>query len=330
MGENKIQIGGQAVIEGVMMRGPGHIACAVRRNDGSVDILRKDFVSLTKGHWFYKRPIIRGFVSLIEMLKIGIQSLNFSANRYELDYPDDPKGMETEEGEQKPDKMKKIQEVCTITLAMVLAFGFFAFLPNKLAELADIKDNDILFNLYGGVIRIIFFVLYVYLISLMKDVKRVFEYHGAEHKAVTAHENNEELSIENVKKFTTIHQRCGTSFMFLVLLISIIICSILDTFVAIIWERQTWLIRTLYQLPFLPLIAGIGYEIIKMSDKNSNNILVKLFTTPGMALQKITTQPPDDEQIEIAIIALKAALNDDLSEYKNIEFVEYPVMQENK
>jgi len=322
VGERKIQIGGQAVIEGVMMRGPEHVACAVRRKDGSVDIERKEFVSLTKSHWFCKRLIIRGFVSLIEMLKIGIQSLNFSANRYELDYPDEQKEKETGKEEQKPDKMKKIQDFCTITLAMVLAFGFFAFLPNKLAELADIKDNDILFNLYGGVIRIIFFVLYVYLISLLKDIKRVFEYHGAEHKAVTAHENNEELSIESVKKFTTIHQRCGTSFMFLVLLISIVICSILDTFVAILWERQTWIIRTLYQLPFLPLIAGIGYEIIKMSGRNSKNVWVKLFTIPGMALQKITTKEPDEQQIEVAIIALKAALNEGLSEYENVNILD--------
>jgi len=233
------------------------------------------------------------------------------------------------DGRSKPDRFKKMKEAGVIIFAMALAFAFFGFLPNRLAEWADIQDNDILFNLYGGVIRIIFFVLYVYLISLMKDIKRVFEYHGAEHKAVTAHENKEDLSVENVKKFTRIHQRCGTSFMFLVLLISIIICSILDTFVAIIWVRQSWLIRTLYQLPFLPLIAGIGYEIIKMSDRNANNILVKLFTTPGMALQKITTQEPDDEQIEIAIISLKAALNDDLSEYEGISYVDYPVLQEN-
>ena len=361
MNEKKIQIGGQALIEGVMMRGPEHIAGAVHRQDGTVEVWKKEFKTVTKDHPIYKKPIIRGFVSLIEMLKIGIQTLNFSARRYELDFPEQSSNenkQETETTELSKEKSqfkKKIEEVGTIIFAMALAFALFAFLPNNLSmwlanatvsatcehhseiteydiscEICQNIVKDILFNLYGGLIRIFFFVLYVYFISLLKDVRRVFEYHGAEHKAVSAYENKEELTIENVKKYTTIHQRCGTSFMFLVLLISIIIGTILDTIVAILWTPQPWIVRTLYQLPFLPLVSGIGYEIIKLSDKNSKNIFVKLFTTPGMALQKITTKEPDVAQITIAIIALKAALNEDLGEYDYIDYVTYPEPQEVK
>jgi len=315
------------VIEGVMMRGPGHIACAVRRKDDSIDIYRNDFVSVTKNHPFYRQPIIRGFVSLIEMLKIGLQSLNFSAHRYELDYPEEQKDSKSPSETTKPksDKRKKIEEAGTIIFAMVLAIALFGLLPYFLTSVLNIDKQNILFNLFAGCIRICFFVLYVYLISLMKDVKMVFEYHGAEHKAVSTHEKNQDLTIENVKEHSTIHQRCGTSFMFLVLLIAILLFSIIDTLITYhIGRPLAFWERFIYHLPFIPFISGIGYEIIKLSDKNKNHFLVRLFTAPGMALQRITTKEPSESQIEVAIIALKAALNEDLDRHTGINFVDYP------
>jgi uncharacterized protein YqhQ len=320
MSEKKIQVGGQAVIEGVMMRGPSHIATAIRRKNGTIDVQVKPFVTLTKSHMLYSRPIIRGFVSLIEMLKIGISALNFSANRYELDYQDDAKSDDesqvSENKKKKPSLARqKFEEALTICIAFVLAFALFGYVPYLCAQLLNLSKSDVLFNLFAGCIRIIFFVLYVYLISLMKDIRRVFEYHGAEHKAVTAHEHKETLTIENVRKYTTIHPRCGTSFMFFVLLVAILVFSVLDTFVSIYIAPPTAIVRLLYHLPFLPLIAGISYEFLRLTEKNINHPLVKVFTIPGMSLQKITTQPPDDIQIETAIVALKAALGDDISGY---------------
>lgn len=314
MSDNKIQIGGQAVIEGVMMRGPEQIATAVRRKDGSVDILKKEFISLTKNHKFYKKPVIRGFVSLIEMLKIGIQSLNFSANRYEIDFEEADKVA-------KSARREKLEEYLTIGISLILAFLLFGYLPYLLASLLNLGKQHILFNLFAGSLRIVFFILYIYLISLMKDVRRVFEYHGAEHKSVFAHENKEPMTVESVKPYTTIHPRCGTSFMFFVLLVAILVFSIIDTLVAVYWTVPSAIVRLLYHLPFLPVISGLSYEVLKLSGKKSNNIIIKIFTKPGMALQKITTRPPDDKQIETAIIALKAALNEDLSAYQNINYI---------
>jgi len=295
-----------------MMRGPEHIATAVRRADGSVIIRTEPFVTRTRTHPLYKLPIIRGFVSLIEMLIIGIKTLNFSATQSELDF-DSKEQSETT-------KMDKFWDSITYTFSfifgIVLAFALFGYVPYLLANLMNPNKDNILFNLFAGCIRIIFFVLYVYLISLMADIKRVFQYHGAEHKSVSAYENKVPLTVENVAPFSTIHPRCGTSFMFVVLIISIFIFAVIDTLVAAYFKFvPTPLLRLLYHLPFLPLIAGISYEFLKLSEKNLNHFLVRIVTWPGMALQKITTRPPDPSQIEVAIISLKAALQDDISSF---------------
>jgi len=311
MSDKKLQIGGQAVIEGVMMRGPQHIATAVRRADGSVVIRTEPFVTRTKTHPLFKLYIIRGFVSLIEMLFIGIKTLNFSASQFELDH-DPPQKTSSQ-------KWKSFQEFITLLIALALAFVLFGYVPYKLAELIDLSKDNILFNLFAGSIRIVFFVIYVFLISLMSDIKRVFQYHGAEHKSVSAYESKVALTVENVDPFSTIHPRCGTSFMFVVLIISILIFACIDTaVVAYFGIIPTALIRLLYHLPFLPLIAGISYEFLKLSDKNINHFLVRIATWPGMALQKITTNKPDPFQIEVAIIALQAALQDDITSLSTV------------
>ena len=303
MSEKKIQIGGLAVIEGVMMRGPDQLATAIRKKDGSICIQKKAYVSVTKTHPVYKLPIIRGFVSIIEMLKIGMETLNYSAKIWETD--------NIEEVSETSSFRKKLEEVLPIIVAIVLALLFFGYLPYLISSFLGLAKQNILFNLVSGTIRIAFFVVYVYCISFMKDIKRVFEYHGAEHKAVFAHENKAPLTVESVRSFSTIHPRCGTSFMFFVLLVAIFVFSILDTFVAIYYFVPTPLVRFLYHIPFIPLISGISYEILKLSESKMDNPLIRLFTKPGMALQKFTTQQPDDKQIEVAIAALSEALTQD-------------------
>jgi len=181
-----------------------------------------------------------------------------------------------------------------------------------------LSRKDILFNLFAGAIRIVFFVLYVYLISLMKDIKRLFRYHGAEHKNVNAYEHNCPLIIEKIQDWSTIHPRCGTSFIFFVLLISILIFSLVDTLVSayILHTPVPVYLRLAYHILLLPLVSGVSYEVLKYSGKNLNHPIVKLLTVPGMALQHITTQPPDNDMIEIGLVAMKAALDMDLSEHK--------------
>jgi len=319
MERKKIEVGGQAVIEGVMMRGPEHLATAIRRKDKSIELKKTKFVSKTKQNKFLGLPIIRGFASLIEMMIIGIKTLNFSASRAELDWEEE----ETKkEKKVKSKSRQKIEEVISYIFAFGLAFLLFAFLPYQIAEWMNLGKGNIYFNLFAGSIRIIFFVLYVWIIGKMKDVKRIFEYHGAEHKSVFAYEAKSELDEDSVQKFTTYHPRCGTSFIFLVLLISILIFSIIDTIFTHFFGAPNVILRLAYHLLFMPFISGISYEVLKLSGRNINHPLVKIMTAPGLALQRITTQPPDNEQIEIAVIAMKCALEMDLSEYSDLIYID--------
>jgi len=320
--KKEINVGGQAVIEGVMMRGPDLLATAIRRKDGSIELLKTPFVSITQKKKFLGLPIIRGFISLIEMMIIGIKTLTFSANRYELDLVTEEKS----KGEKTKERSKTAEQTTNIIsyiIAFGLAFLLFGWLPYKLADWLHLSRKDLLFNIFAGLVRIVFFVLYVYLISLMKDIKRLFRYHGAEHKNVNAYEHNCPLVIEKIQNWSTIHPRCGTSFIFFVLLISILIFSIIDTLVSayILHSPVPVYLRLGYHILLLPLISGISYEVLKLSGKNLKHPIVKLLTVPGMALQHITTQPPDNEMIEIGLIAMKAALNMDLSEH-NVKIIE--------
>ena len=320
--KKQIQVGGQAVIEGVMMRGPEYLATAIRRKDKTIEIKKQKFVSITKSSKFLALPIVRGFVSLVEMMKIGIGTLNFSASRAELDWKEEDKKDGKKPKKEKSKSRQKAEEVLSYIFAFGLAFLLFAFLPYQIAEWMNLAKENIYFNLFAGSIRIVFFVIYVWAISLMKDVKRIFQYHGAEHKAVFAYENDSELSVEKVQKFKTLHPRCGTSFMFFVLLISILIFSIVDTIVARYLGVPNVPIRLAYHFLMIPFISGISYEVLKLSGKNIKHPLVKLMTAPGLALQRITTHPPDEEQVEVAIVAMKSALEMDISDYTNIQFIE--------
>ncbi|PID28114.1 MAG: hypothetical protein CSB55_06275 [Candidatus Cloacimonadota bacterium] len=321
MKKKEIAVGGQAVIEGVMMRGPEHIATAVRRKNGSIDVCKEIFKSVTASNKFFGLPIIRGFVSLIEMMKIGIKSLTFSANRYEEDFKEENNSAKKKK-KSSPFK-EKTEEIMSFIFAFGLAFLFFMYLPYQIADFMNISKENVYFNAVAGSIRILFFVLYVWIISFMKDVRRVFEYHGAEHKSVYAYEKNDKLIPETVDAYSTLHPRCGTSFIFLVLLVSIFLFSVIDTLVAVFFNyTPVALIRVLYHLPFIPLVSGISYEILRFSGKNINNFAVRIFTAPGLALQRITTRKPDHKQLEVALVALKVALELDLSGHKNVNFIE--------
>jgi len=319
--KKQIQVGGQAVIEGVMMRGPEYIATAVRRKDKRIEVKKEKFISVTQNNKFLGFPVIRGFVSLIEMLIIGFKSLSFSAKRAELDWEEDDKKSKKKKKE-KSESRKKTEEFLSYVFAFGLAFLLFAYLPYKISYLLKLSKENVYFNLVAGGIRIVFFVVYIWLISLMKDVHRIFQYHGAEHKSVFAYEHNDKLIPSEVQKYSTLHPRCGTSFIFFVLLVSILIFSVVDTLIAKYIGFPTIFVRLGYHLLLVPFISGLSYEALKLSSKNINHLLVKLMTAPGLGLQRITTQPPDDEQLEVAIVAMKSALEMDLSEHQNVEFIE--------
>jgi len=286
--------GGQAVIEGVMMRSPLKYAIAVRRPDKEIILKIGKLKSLSNKLKFLKWPIFRGIVNLLESLVLGLKALTYSA--------------EQATGEE--EKINSVEMFFTIVIAFGLFIVFFIALPTAMARYLDrYLSNVIVYNLFEGLLRISIFIAYLFFISKIKDIRRVFEYHGAEHKVIYTYEAGEELNVDNVKKHSTLHPRCGTSFIFIVLIMSILVFSLLG--------KQTLLLRIAYRIAIIPIIAGLSYEILKLSAKNMNKILVKWAVMPGLWFQKLTTNEPDDAQIEVAIKALKGVLPE---ENKNIKF----------
>ncbi|MBP6063530.1 MAG: DUF1385 domain-containing protein [Fusobacteriaceae bacterium] len=299
---SKINVGGQAVIEGVMMRGPEYIATAVRKPSGEI-VYKRQKISNVKNK-FLKIPFIRGGVLIFDALVLGVKELTFSANQ-----------SEEEEEKQMSDK----EAILTAIFSMGLGILLFMVLPSLVSTLI-FKDNRLGANILEAVFRILFFVLYIWLISFSKDVKRVFQYHGAEHKSIYAHENGLELNIENAKDFTTLHPRCGTSFLLIVMLVAIVVFSSIDMLLPVpasLIEKIG--IKVALRVLLMPLIAGISYELQRYSSKHLDNFFVKMLASPGLALQKITTKEPDEEQIEVAIAALKLALGEEVEGAREIE-----------
>ena len=302
---DKIHVGGQAVIEGVMMRAPRSVAIAVRRPDGEIVVRKELVVPLSERFPVVKLPIVRGAVALFTSLIIGIKALNFSANE----------AMTEDEKEKEKGKDKKgggtegESEISSWAMAgtMAVAFGFgiclFFLFPLYLTKLLTpvIGDNNIVFNLVDGVIRVIVFLAYIWGISRMEDIQRVFQYHGAEHKSIFAFEEGVELTIENVRRFSRLHPRCGTSFLLIVMLVSIAVFSLIPK----LWP---FYLKAGSRIVLLPMIAGISYEFLKWSAKNDCHPLVKLVIAPGLALQRLTTREPDDSQLEVAIRSMNEAL----------------------
>ena len=296
-------VGGQAVIEGVMMRSPNSISIAVRKNNGKIKVNKKRYRTLTQRYAIFNIPIIRGFVNLLEMMVVGMKAINFSANEQ---YED----VKEKEGIKDSGKVMKIFEAIMFLISIVLAIGLgillFKFTPLLATTFIEsrssfISGNYFFFNLLDGAIKMSIFLLYIYLMGLLPDLKRVFQYHGAEHKAIYAYEKKIPLNTENAAKQTRFHPRCGTSFILIVFGISIIVYSIVP-------RPPEFFANFALRLSLLPLISGISYECLKMSAKNLNNFFVRGLVAPGLLFQKLTTKEPDEEQIDVGLRSLKEAL----------------------
>jgi len=306
MSQNKINVGGQAVIEGVMIRGPGKYVVSVRKGK---KIISKEGRIPSKPARFLKLPFVRGFVNLADMLVIGIRSLMWSA--------------EQAAGEKEKLSRKEISLTLLVSVGFVILF--MIALPYFLTHLFGFAEEKqpLIFNLIDGLIRIVIFLAYIFAISFMKDVKVLFQYHGAEHKAIHCYEHGKNLSQENVRKFTTLHPRCGTSFLLLVFIVSILVFSILPSvmlhYLPNFSALNPWLRKGILfpiRVLLIPLIAGISYEILKLSDRKQDNPLFRLISAPGLLLQRITTQEPDKSQVEVAIHSLDRLLKIEKNQFR--------------
>ena len=303
-----ILVGGQAVIEGVMMRVPGAYATAVRDPEGKVHVDRHDFKSISERSNLGKKPILRGMAGLFEAMKMGMATLQWSAD---IAIP-----------EEKDKEKKPIVEFLSSLFAICLAISLFMILPMWITtKLLDVEREAVAFNMVSGGFRICFFVVYLFLISLMKDVGRLFQYHGAEHRVVYNFESGKDINIANAQSFPTQHPRCGTSFMFIVLLSAIIVFSIIDTICMSVTGHISLPIRLMVHLPMIPFVAGVSYEIIKVTAKKGDSIIFRMLRAPGLWLQNITTRKPEDEMVEVAITALKEAFGDKFDEMSGKEYV---------
>lgn len=303
MSEKKItSIGGQAIIEGVMMRGPHKIAMAVRKPDGEIIVEEKEN---KKRNVIPKIPIVRGLFAFFESMIIGVQALMFSANFYDLDDG-------TEKNKNDKDEKQGISSwmmYLSVFFSLIISIDMFILLPNFVSSLIvpNKEANVVLYNLIESILRISIFIVYLLLVSKMKDIKRVFEYHGAEHKSIFCYEAGEELNVENVKKQSRFHPRCGTSFLLFVMIISIIVFSLIG-------RHPNMFVNMGLRLLLLPLVAGISYEVIKFAGRNADNKWISWLNKPGMWLQHLTTREPDDSQIEVAIASLKAVIPENKDE----------------
>jgi len=306
----KPHIGGQAVIEGVMIRNKYVYSIAVRKQDGSISVVKNTLSSPAQRYKLLKAPFVRGVTALIENLVLGIKSLLYSA---EVALPE-------EEGKKNSKGRSGMIMVFGLVPALLLGVALFMVLPNLSTHYLGVveKDNPFLFNVIAGLIRLCVFLLYLFIISLMKDIRRTFQYHGAEHKTIFGYESDRPLTIEGVTSFKTMHPRCGTSFLFFVFFITILVFPLITVSLRMIYSDfaqlplafRKLITLTLHLCIALPLIASISYELLKLSDKYKNNFIMKVLIAPGLILQRITTREPDDSQLEVAIEAVKSVLQE--------------------
>jgi uncharacterized protein YqhQ len=306
---HRAEVGGQAVIEGVMMRSPQRISTAVRKQSGEIVIKNDDYISLTKRKKVFNLPIIRGIISLGEMLIIGIKTLNYSANVAMEDVEEQEGKNKNGHSHQEKKSSNDLLLVLTAIGAVALGLVVFFFLPLFLSKLMGVERKALAFNLVAGIIRIFLFIAYIWALSLVGEFRRVFQYHGAEHKSIFAYEAGENLSFETAQKYPTAHPRCGTSFIIIVALFAILFYSLSDTlYFLITGVPPTLLKRYLIHFILLPLVAGGAYELLKLSGKKRNSKIIRIFSAPGVWLQRITTREPTESQLEVAIAALENAL----------------------
>src|SRR4030066_52669 len=288
--EDRIRVGGQAVIEGVMMRSPNSMAVAVRRPNGEIVVKRERLDFFSEKKFFSKLPLIRGVINLISALVLGMKALNFSANQ----------------------SLEQEQEVSSwtmgLTFAFALCFGIFLFflIPLFLTKwlrfaIPMVSTSGILFNLVDGIIRLMIFLAYLWAISFFKEIRRIFQYHGAEHKSIFAFEAGEALMADRVKGFSYLHPRCGTSFLLIVMVVSILVFALIP-------HHLSFGYKVASRVVFIPLIAGLAYEIIRFADRKRENRGIQYFIKPGLWLQRLTAREPTEAQIEVALRALKAVL----------------------
>lgn len=293
--EKKIMVGGQAVMEGVLMRSPECYAVAVRRPNGDIVVKKEPWQTITKKVKLLGLPILRGGVILIEAMILGVKALTFSGD-IAMEEENKKNGKDTST----KSIWEKIWTVLTVLFSFALGLALFFYVPLLLTDLFNF-ESSFAFNIVDGIIRLVFFLAYIYLISLWSEIRRVFEYHGAEHKSVFAFEEKKKLTVDDTRPYTTLHPRCGTSFLLIVMLTSIVVFMFLG--------KPDTIADRLLRLAFVPVIGGISYEFIRLSEKASKNPITRLFILPGLWLQKITTKEPDDSQLEVALVALRCALD---------------------
>jgi uncharacterized protein YqhQ len=284
-------VGGQAVIEGVMMRSPGGVATAVRRPDGTIAVRYQDHVPVTKRFAAFGWPILRGAVTLIEAMVLGTSALSYSAEEAARE-----EGQET----RPPKPHEKLIWGLMLVASFAVGLGLFFYLPLVLTDLTGVS-NGIAYNLMDGFFRLVVFSTYLFLVTRWGEMKRVFQYHGAEHMTIFNYEAEVPISVENSRGRPRLHPRCGTSFLFFVMIVSILVFSFLG--------KPDSLGERLIRIAFVPLIGGLSYEVIRISARIENTFLGKILAAPGKALQLMTTAVPDDRQLEVAVVALKTALS---------------------
>lgn len=290
---SRVNIGGQAVIEGVMMKYKNRYAVAVRKPDKEIEVKLNEYKPTSDKNALYKLPIVRGVINFVESLVIGVKTLTYSAEFYDDD--------EEKKDDKKDDSFGGLALFGTVALSIVIAVGLFMILPAWITGLFDgFINNRILSGLIEGILRLCIFLLYVYLISKMEDIKRTFMYHGAEHKTINCLEHGDELNVENVMKHSRFHKRCGTSFLFIVMFVSILV------FMCITAEKM-WL-KLLLRVLLVPVIAGISYEFIKYAG-NHESAIANTLSKPGLWIQRLTTSEPTPDMIEVAIRSVEAVFD---------------------
>ncbi len=309
----RVSIGGQAVIEGIMMKNDDKYAIAVRKPDKEIELKIESYTPVSSKCKLFKLPIIRGVFNFVESLLIGVKTLTYSAEFYDEEEDDKTKGKDLERNEEgiidnnseelakKKDASDDLFMVGTVIFSIVLAVGLFMLLPAFLASLLDgVVKNHFALGLIEGVIRLAIFLLYVVLITLMEDIKRTFMYHGAEHKTINCLEAGEDLTVENIMKHSRFHKRCGTSFLFIVMFVSILVFMCIRT-------ETVWL-KLLYRVLLVPVIAGISYEFIKFAGRYDNAV-ANILSKPGLWVQRLTTKEPTEDMVEVAIKAVEGVLD---------------------
>ena len=307
MKENQQQhmtsIGGSAIMEGVMMRGPKEIASAVRKPDGEIVVDKRPISSLVTKYHVNKIPIVRGVFAFFDSMICSMRALMWSAEFVDIedDGQEEPSKFDKWLTEKLGDKLKDYVIYFSVFISLIFSIGLFFVLPGLVTDYVVniFTDNNIVITLVEGIIRITIFLCYILLVSRMEEIKRVFQYHGAEHKTIFCYEAGLPLTVENARKMQRLHPRCGTSFLVFVMIISIIMFSFITL--------KSRLLRIFLRLLLLPVVAGISYEIIRWAGRSQNKV-VCLLSKPGMWLQKITTREPDDAQLEVAIASMKAVL----------------------